>query len=256
MTDLHCHILHDMDDGPAGLESSLALCRMATHNHIERVAATPHITDLNETDAFLIKRGERLEELKGSLAVSGIKIELFPGAEVLVNDGLPGTSYLSRLTLNHSRYLLVEFPPAGLNPHTIYRCITDIQNSGLIPILAHPERYAVFQRDGTLLNPLLQSGALLQIDAASLRPSRNRAEYRLAREMVRHHAASFIATDAHSVDNRPNNLLELIGTLSTEIDFDELDALVSRNPDAVLQDKVLDTRGRRFVQKRGRFCAW
>jgi tyrosine-protein phosphatase YwqE len=52
---------------------------------------------------------------------------------------------------------------------------------------------------------------------------------------------SFLATDAHSAAFRPNNLLDMLGRLSQDIDYDYLDAMVHRNPDAVLQDKDLYT---------------
>jgi hypothetical protein len=48
-------------------------------------------------------------------------------------------------------------------------------------------------------------------------------------------------TDAHSAAFRPNNLLDMLGRLSQDIDYDYLDAMVHRNPDAVLQDKDLYT---------------
>ena len=115
MTDLHCHILHDIDDGPDNLNESLELCRIALDNQIDRIVATPHFNEFQEADNFLKKRSGRLNELRRALEALDMSIELYPGAEVLVCDEVFRAGCLSRLTINESRYLLVEFPYAGLN---------------------------------------------------------------------------------------------------------------------------------------------
>ena len=249
MTDLHCHILHDIDDGPGSLNESLELCRIASCNQIERIVTTPHVAEFSMIENFLRKREERLGELRRALIQLDMKLELYPGAEVLINDEIFRTDRLSLLAINHSRYLLVEFPHTGLSTNKLKNYIAEIENRRLIPILAHPERYTYFQHDYEILNILLQNGALAQVNASSLCMPGNRAEHRLAGELVRQRAASFLATDAHSVQFRPNNLLEMLSRLALNIDFDYLDAMVNINPNHVLQDKVLDTGERRNIKK-------
>ena len=41
--DLHCHLLHGLDDGPGSLEESLQLCRIAAADGITHAIVTPHI---------------------------------------------------------------------------------------------------------------------------------------------------------------------------------------------------------------------
>jgi protein-tyrosine phosphatase len=250
MTDLHCHILHDIDDGPGSLEEALALCRLALDNRIEHAAATPHIRASRADSAFLELRDLRLAELKKALADDGIPLALYPGAEVLIKDQTDTAAPLAPLTLHHSRYLLTEFPRADPGPSRLSELIAQIQSRGLIPIIAHPERYMYFQRDPGPLVSLLESGALLQVNASSLCLPRHRAEYRLAAALVRAGAADFLATDAHSVDFRPNNLLELLATISENIDYDYLDTLVNRNPERVLNDRSIDTGTRKTIDFR------
>ena len=249
MTDLHCHVLHDIDDGPADLNASINLCRIAWNNQIERIVATPHITEFNKVDDFLRKREERLEDLRKALVKCDMRLELYPGAEVLVNAEAFHTDCLSHLTINQSRYLLVEFSYSGLNVKRLSSFMEGFQNCGLIPIIAHPERYQLFQHDCETLNSLLEKGAVLQVNASSLCMSGNRAENKLARELVRQRAVAFLATDAHSVQSRSSNLLDMLSCISLDIGFDYLDEMVNLNPNTVLQDKVIDTSPGRQIKK-------
>lgn len=249
MTDLHCHILHGMDDGSSGLEESLELCRIAFDNRIEHIVATPHISEAGQAESFLRKRNEKLTELREALALRNIRVELHPGAEILAGDGLLSDPDLRKLTINGSRYLLVEFPWADLDGQTLLRHLAAIRGQGLAPIIAHPERYLYFQRDYGFVNLLLEQGVLFQVNAPALFRPASRAEGRLARELVRRKAASFLATDAHSVDYRPNNLLDMLGAASSLLEYDGLDCMVSRNPELVLRDGDLAAEDRAPIRK-------
>ena len=43
MIDIHCHMLPGIDDGPEGLDVSLAMARLAVANGITETVVTPHI---------------------------------------------------------------------------------------------------------------------------------------------------------------------------------------------------------------------
>jgi protein-tyrosine phosphatase len=249
--DLHCHILHDIDDGPADLAESVELCRIAQSNNIERIVATPHFAMAESIDGFIETRAARLAELKTALAQNAVKVELFAGAEVFVTEALLSAGCLNLLTINGSRYILIEFPYTGLRLPELNHYMAIIQSCGLIPIIAHPERYAFFQHDDEMLNTLLAGSALLQVNAGSLCRPGYKAVSSLANEIVRCKAASFLATDAHSVSSRPNHLLDMLNAMPTDIEFDYLDALVNSNPKNVLQDKTVDAGvGRRLHCRR------
>lgn len=241
MTDLHCHILFNMDDGPADINGSLELCAVAWRNGIGHIAATPHIAELGKTNAFLERRRTKLEELRGALEKSDIRVALYPGAEVMLGGGEFEPECLRRLTINHSRYLLIEFPFTGFEVRWMIRYVKELGVLGLVPIFAHPERYPLFQRDYGALEQLMEAGALLQVDASSFCPTGSRAERKLTEKLLRRRAASFLATDAHSVFSRSSNLLDMLKCLPPDIDFDYLDALVNGNPNHVLRDDAPDS---------------
>jgi protein-tyrosine phosphatase len=41
--DLHCHVIPGLDDGPAAIADSLALCRAAAEAGTTTLVATPHV---------------------------------------------------------------------------------------------------------------------------------------------------------------------------------------------------------------------
>ena len=41
-SDVHCHCLPHLDDGPESLEEALALCRKLVEDRVSTVVATPH----------------------------------------------------------------------------------------------------------------------------------------------------------------------------------------------------------------------
>src|SRR5207248_11295786 len=58
-------------------------------------------------------------------------------------------------TLNGSRYLLLELWHASWLPQT-ERVIFELQTFGIVPIIAHPERYLAIQRDPSRLAALVR----------------------------------------------------------------------------------------------------
>lgn len=60
-------------------------------------------------------------------------------------------------TLNNSDYVLVELPMREY-PQYVESVLFDLQLRGYKPIIAHPERYAVFQEDPNRLGKLISKG--------------------------------------------------------------------------------------------------
>src|SRR5258708_10926163 len=50
MVDIHCHVLHGLDDGSPDLETSVAMCDMAADDGVTHIVGTPHCSDEYEFD--------------------------------------------------------------------------------------------------------------------------------------------------------------------------------------------------------------
>ena len=71
------------------------------------------------------------------------------------------------LPMNGTRYALVELPFFG-HPDWVEPALSDIQASGITPVLAHPERIELVQRDPDVLRAFVDRGMLTQVTAGSL----------------------------------------------------------------------------------------
>lgn len=250
MIDLHTHILPEFDDGARNPDESLRLCAMGRANHIRATVATPHFNALGDIDNFLEQRDARVRMIKKALEDNKIDMQLFAGAEVYIDDDIFYSRKLNRLTINNSRYLLIEFPFSGLRLRDIHQYLEEIYGMGLIPIIAHPERYEYFQRDYDAVNELISRGILFQINAGSLASRDGHEEFELAYEMAFRGAASFIATDAHSPFGRTNDLGQMLREFPDDIDPRLMEKMLFLNPKAVLNDNDLPRLNYSRLEKR------
>ncbi len=251
MIDIHCHILPYIDDGSKNMDEAIKLCEIARDNGVNKIIVTPHVSCLDDIDSFLGERDVLIEELRQALKYYNIDVELYPGAEVYVNDDVFFAADLTKLTLNSSKYILVEFDFYGLSPNKITSYLAEITSFGLVPIVAHPERYEYMQDDYNFINFLSDRGVLFQVNMSNVIGSSSRAECTLARELVRKKVASFIASDAHSADYRRNDLRDMIESAPNGFEIDEK-FFLNDMPQVILDNGNIPpvSRGRAVASKR------
>ncbi len=252
MVDLHCHILHGIDDGARSLDEAVHLCRIAVQNSIQIAVVTPHLVHTENVDEFVRVRDKRIEELRRVLDEQKIPLEIVPGAEVFVNDDIFYAPSLDAVTLGGTKYMLIEFDFNGLNINRVIKYVNEFISRGYTPIIAHPERYRFMQQNYDMVNHLADMGVLFQVNSSSLAGFGGMETRELAFAMVSSGIASFIGTDAHSVAHRPNNLLEQRDLFPVSVDFDTYDRLLDKNARVILSDGVLQ-RGRVYPIRRKRF---
>jgi protein-tyrosine phosphatase len=194
--DLHSHILPGIDDGPETLAGSLEIARAAVADGIRVVAATPHVRDDYPTSAATMERG--VEELRDALRESMIPLDLRPGGEIAIDwlERLP-VEGLRRFGLGgNPDYILVEFPYYGF-PLSLAGVAFDLSAHGITPVIAHPERNADVQASPEKLRPIVRSGALVQVTAASLDGRLGPSSQDAALELIERELAHLLASDAH-----------------------------------------------------------
>ena len=116
MIDLHSHLLPGIDDGSKDLAMSLAMARMAATDGISTIACTPHILPgVYNNSGPAIRRA--VAQLAESIAKAGIPITVVTGADVHIAPDLVVQLRDGHvLTLNDSRYLLLEPPTMWCRP--------------------------------------------------------------------------------------------------------------------------------------------
>lgn len=234
MIDIHCHILHDMDDGARSLEESVAMCKMAVENNITKIVTTSHFMPGTLVKDYVAQRNERIKELRTELEIRKIPLEIVPGAEIYVSDEIFYVNEIEKLRIGETDYVLIEFDFIGLTANRIMRYVNEIRKSGVNVIIAHPERYKFFQDDYSIINMLRENGVMFQVNAGSLLGAFGHKEYKLARELCATNSAFFLASDAHSTHMRNNALLQMFGGFAQAVDSQQVGNMLDTFPQMLL----------------------
>ncbi|SVC77512.1 uncharacterized protein METZ01_LOCUS330366, partial [marine metagenome] len=196
MYDIHNHLLPGVDDGPEDLLESIQICEIAQSQNTKMIIATPHRKDVTENHSVhLIK--DLVSNINEKLSQNKTDIDVKLGMENHVDVDLMQDIENGRaLTLNNSEYILVEMPWEG-RPSYIEQVIAELLQSGLIPVLAHPERMSLFEDERELLGELVRMGCKSQLTASSLYGKFGDKAQRVSVDMMVEGLIHVIASDTH-----------------------------------------------------------
>ncbi len=207
MIDIHSHILPGVDDGVENLKESLAIAEKAAADGIKGIVATPHFME----EGFRSSVQEiidRVAELQRELDKRGIRLRIYPGAEVFIYPGLSRDLAQGLVpTINGSKYILLEFPIRGFPSYT-EDTLYDLKVMGYRPVICHPERYQQVMEGLNLLYNWLKEGIYAQVNASSLIGIFGKKVQETAELLVRHNLVQLIGSDLHSLDRRSECLVE------------------------------------------------
>ena len=105
--------------------------------------------------------------LQDKLININININIHLGAEVFFDFNLLDILDNKLVTFCNMKYMLVEFQPMQF-PINFDKHLYMLALKGITPIIAHPERYRPIQEDLSIIERLINSGCIMQIDAGSL----------------------------------------------------------------------------------------
>lgn len=230
MFDFHSHILPNVpgDDGARSFDMARNMARQSADAGFTNVLATSHFVPgepfgkrselLNMARAFMnvINKNEKL-------------INIVPAHEVYLTPEIMTYIRNSDILLISNKAVLIELPMTEWLKETL-RLITEIQDLGIRVIVAHPERCAAVAEDPECAIDLIDCGAFLQLNLASLRNPKSKTG-RAARALLKYQAYHFVGTDAHNHSSRSplmQHELELLKLLTTPEYFE---LITKTNPD-------------------------
>jgi protein-tyrosine phosphatase len=199
MIDLHCHILWEIDDGPADIDGSLAMVRVAAADGTRQLVATPHVGRTMHPPELI---ADMVTQLNAAIEKEGLELEILTGADNFHNLG---AATLARYSINATRYVLIEFPHTHL-PVDAGESVFEALHHGLVPIITHPERNPSIVQNPELIFDLVERGALVQLTAESLTGGFDHAAKACSRYLLKKKVVHFLASDGHSADWRPPTL--------------------------------------------------
>jgi protein-tyrosine phosphatase len=227
--DLHSHLLPAVDDGSRTVAQSIKVMKEMAGHGVTDVCLTPHLRAGQLAGAPPPSHDEAFKTLQ---AAAPPLPRLHRGAEVMLDRPLPvsGES-LRRCTIGGTRYILVEFPRM-VAYDTVTIALGRVVESGLLPVLAHPERYTSCNPD--TVARWRELGARMQVDATTLLSTQSRGQR--ARALVSAGLADILAADNHGDDR---NIATGRKFLEAQEGDEQAELLTVLNPRAILNDQPL-----------------
>jgi protein-tyrosine phosphatase len=229
-----------VDDGARTIEDTREGIERMTRSGIRKIVTTPHI------DASLV-RDERAytqhmdwvdrawEEAKQEATDRFPEVDFRRGHEVMLDIPDPDLSD-PRLRLGGSSFVLLEWPRLQLPPGTP-EVLARLRMAGIVPIVAHPERYYGFDRELELAGEWRRVGALLQVNYGSL-VGRYGADARaLAFRLLRKGWADYLSTDFHGRSHLKLFRREAVELLTEMGGEEQITLLTVTNPQRVFRDE-------------------
>ena len=238
-TDIHCHCLAGLDDGPATMAESLALCRRLAEDDIATVVATPHQLGRFEGCNETARVKEAVSGLNESLKNSSIPLKVVPGGEVRVDERICQLLKADKiLTLADSgRYILLELP------HHVFidiePLLTELASMGIQSIISHAEKIALLATQHQVLLGWLEHSAHLQITASSLVGDFGSKVQRTAWGFLTSGLARLVATDSHNINVRRPRMKAAFGCISTRLGKDIAHLVCNENPSRVVNGQKI-----------------
>jgi protein-tyrosine phosphatase len=193
------------------------------------VCLTPHLRANETVDAPPARHDEAFAALR---AHAPTRPRLHRGAEVMLDRPLPlEPARMRRITLGATRYILVEFPRL-VAADAVTNALTRVRDAGLIPVLAHPERYGCCSVEAVAFWRGL--GTRMQVDATTLHSPQTRGQR--ARQLVAAGLADILAGDNHGDERSIAAGADFLRALDGEA---QAELLTVRNPRAILDDETL-----------------
>lgn len=237
-TDIHCHILFGVDDGPKTLAESEAMIAAAREEGIRTIYLTPHyVYGENDYDLKLLR--EHFDQLQQRCAERFVDMTLYLGNEILYTPSvIDALERGEALTLGDSQYILVEFR-TGEAYGTIYEGLKNLIEAGYSPIIAHVERYDALYKKLERIEDLIYLGAYIQVNCRSVLGSRvNRPAVWVSR-LLKNRCVHFVADDSHNTEGRCPLMEAAAEKLKQKIDPGDVERILYFNPRRLLENKYI-----------------
>lgn len=237
-TDIHCHILPGLDDGSGSFEESLDMARLAVRGMTDTIVCTPHSNvPFSYRNYWTPHMDELVSQLAANLSRNKIPVRVYAGQEVFLDGDLDILLKEKKIiTVNHSRYMLVEAEPTERSA-SVYRKLESLISLGITPVLAHPERYRFVGEDPDAPGRLHALGCILQCNKGSFTGAFGRTIARTAFRMLEERQIDCIASDAHSPNVRTPFMRDVHEMICEDFSYDYADYLMADTPRRIIENQ-------------------
>lgn len=238
MVDLHCHILPHIDDGAKTCDDSIGLIKIELQSGVDTIAVTPHYNFEHNhgIEDYCRRRAESYKELKEALIKNHISMRVIVGSEVFLSPGIVSQEGREALQYEGTNYMLVELPTDHFYDW-IPKVLYNLRVAGIVPVIAHVERYPSVMSHTDRLYDMVVSGAVIQVNATALVKGGHKLREKIF-DLINHNLVHLIATDTHSLDKRPPMMKDALKIISKEFGM-EMVQYFSDNSYCIIDNKEI-----------------
>lgn len=207
MIDLHLHILPEIDDGSSSLEESVRMAKRLSELGFKGAFCTSHYIADSPQAADNQTKNRLREKLQAELDKAGIKLKLLPGNEIYIDPKM-----VDFLTTKKATCLGGDFNARKKNQHVLFELpfyaevsylrdiIFELKAKGLVPILAHPERYLFVQKKKEAIFEIVKLGVKLQSNYGSIVGQYGGKAKKIMKFLLKNRLVSYLGTDIHRAE--------------------------------------------------------
>ncbi len=192
--DMHSHVLPGIDDGAPTVKESVLMVKRFQQLGFKKLIATPHImADYYRNTPDTINKA--LDELREELVRQNIDMPIEAAAEYYLDETFESKINKGNLMTMGGDYILFELSFINY-PNNIKDIIQKLNDKGLKPILAHPERYPYLTSIENY-HKIREFGCYFQLNSISLTGYYGRQVQKTAEQLVDNMMIDFIGSDMH-----------------------------------------------------------
>ena len=199
MVDFHTHILPGIDDGSNSVITSKKMLDAMREQNVQTIVATPHFApETEEVSSFIARRQTALAEITPHLG----DIKIIPAAEVKYCRNISKIEGIGKASIGDCGYILVEMTYREWNKQIVDDVIAIMDTTGIVPILAHVDRY--WDKDtNKYFDRFLDAGVLMQLNVSAFEGFWERRKFI---KLINEGKIHLLGSDCHNMTKRKPNL--------------------------------------------------
>jgi protein-tyrosine phosphatase len=230
-----------MDDGAPTEDISLEMLRMAAEGGTTDIVATPH-----SNPEFVYQPDLIAERIRSLNEQTGNKPKIHKGCDLHLSydNIMEALENPAKYSINGHRYILVECSDLHI-AGSMDKVLDQLLGVDLVPIVTHPERNPILQKETKKLEGWVELGCLVQVTALSVLGGFGKKAHAAAHELLAKGMVHVIASDAHDPVHRHPRLDEAFNAISRQYGAEIAEMLFTGNPAKIIEGKFVSSD--RFV---------
>ena len=220
MIDFHSHVLPGVDDGSKDVAQSLQMLEASVQQGVTHMVATPHFyASRMDPNAFLEQRQRAFGQL---MEKSAPMPQLLLGAEVAYFNNMSHSEAVRDFRIGQTDLILVEMPFFQWTDRMIEDLCYLQDRQGLIPILAHVERYRQKNQFLRYQDGLWGNGIICQCNAEAFEGF---LSSRWAMKQLQHGNVQLLGSDCHNMHDRAPKMGYAAKTIASKLGQEALERI-------------------------------